>query len=71
MGWEREGAGDNLLSQLSQQGLKRVKHLGREMLAWACFFAQPVCTFIVLGLGKACWLLEAVQAPGLFAAAFV
>lgn len=69
-GWEREGAGDNLLSQLSQQGLKRVKHLGRKSLP-GLVFAQPVCTFIVQALGKACWLLEAVQAPGLFAAAFV
>lgn len=57
-GGRGKGSSDSLVSQLSQQGLKRVNHLGREMLAWACFSAQPVCVFIVLGHGKA------VQAPG-------
>lgn len=63
-GWGGKGSSDSLVSQLSQQGLKMVKHRGREMLAWACFSAQLVWAFIVLGHGKACWLLEAVQAPG-------
>lgn len=63
-GWGGKGSGDPLASQLSQQDLQRVKHLGRQMFAWTCFSPQPVRVFIVLGHGKACWLLEAVQAPG-------
>ena len=41
--WEGKGSGDSLVSQLSQQGLKRVKSLGRERCVWVCFPAQPMC----------------------------
>lgn len=62
-GGRGKGSGDSLVSQLSQQGLKRVKSLGRET---ACLglFPCPAPVFIVLVHVKACWVLEALRAPG-------
>lgn len=65
-GGRGKGSSDSLVSQLSQQGLKRVNHLGREMLARACFSAQPVCVCLL------CWAMERpCRLLGLFAAVCV
>lgn len=73
-GGRGKGSGYSLVSQLSQQVLKRVKSLGRETCVWVCFPAQPLCVYYassckgLLGVGSpvGCWgcLLLLVYIPG-------